>query len=436
MPARTMNTSKSEVETKMDEYMHAMTRLGKFSGSVLVALVDRVVHRAGYGPADREKAIANTRDTKFRIASISKQFTAMAIMILEEQGKLSVYDAVKRHLPYSPDAWNEITLHNLLNHTSGLVRGADSPETRMQSLTLAETVDMFRGKPLEFRPGTRHEYSNCGYILLGDVIERVSGVSYDAFLRAHIFDPLEMADTGCDSQTDPPVNRAIGYARENGAWAPSSNHGMWWTFGAGGLYSTVDDLFRWDQALGAGRLISKEAHARMTTIAPLLAPYGYGFGILRQNNRRMISHAGGLPGFRSQLSRFPDEPACVIVLSNSETTSSFGVTGVLSAILFGEEYEIPAVKTAIDVARDVLDTYVGGYEIVRGVTLRVEHKDGRLSVTSGNARREFLPESQTVFFADESDDGLEFHITDSGAVTGLTLRQGDVEAEARKLRPA
>jgi hypothetical protein len=202
------------------------------------------------------------------------------------------------------------------------------------------------------------------------------------------------------------------------------------------LYSTVDDLFRWDQALGAGRLVSKEAHARMTTIAPLLAPYGYGFGILRQNNRRMISHAGGLPGFRTQLSRFPDEPACVIVLSNSETTSSFGVTGVLSAILFGEEYEIPAVKTAIDVARDVLDTYVGGYEIVRGVTLRVEHKDGRLSVTSGNARREFLPESQTVFFADESDDGLEFHITDSGAVTGLTLRQGDVEAEARKLRPA
>ena len=417
--------------------MQATTQSGKFSGAVLVARSGQAVHGAGYGLADREHIVANTPHTKFRVGSITKQFTSMAVLILEEQGKLSVHDPIRAHLPYSPDHWKEITVHHLLNHTAGIRNLTDIPgcqeTTARLPISLREIVETFREMPLEFSPGSKHRYSNSGYILLGDIIERASGVSYEKFLTDHIFEPLGMADSGYDHHKAILTDRATGYCQEEGEWNRAGYLDMGFPFAAGALYSTVEDLYRWDQALLKGCLIGQMSHVRMTTITPLLSSYGYGLTMGREHNRRTAGHAGGINGFRANFVRYPDEPACVIVLSNSENSDVFGVSKTLAAILFGEAYETPSVRKTAKAPDDVLDSYAGTYQIVHGVTLRVERKNGHLIVTSGKAMRRFLPESETVFFHDETGDSITFHASGAGEPTHLTMRQAAVEVEARKV---
>ena len=426
-----------DIVSKVEAYMQAMTQAGRFSGSALLAHKGKILHSAGYDLANREHGVANTPYTKFRIGSITKQFTAMAVMILAEQGKLGVHDLLLQHLPYSPESWKEITIHHLLNHTSGLVNLTNFPgcqeTTARLPLSVREVVELFREKPLEFRPGSQYRYSNSGYILLGDIIERASGISYEVYLREHIFGPLEMADSGYDRFETILPHRASGYTRKDGEWTGVPYVDMGFPYAAGALYSTVEDLYLWDQALLAGCLITRESHARMMMIAPLLAPYGYGLGMGREHNRRTVGHAGGIHGFRANFVRFPEEPACVIALCNSETSGFIEVTKSLGAILFSEKYEVPEAKTPAKISDTVLAAYVGTYELISGVTLHVESRDGRLLVTSGTARSLFLPESETVFFREDSQDTLTFPASGKGPVRHLTLRQADVEVEARAL---
>ena len=339
-----------DVSRKADEYLRAMTENGKFSGSVLIARGSEVLHRAGYGLADREHGVPNTVTTKFRLGSISKQFTAMAVMLLEGQGRLSVHVPISQYLPYSPEHWKGITVHHLLNHSAGLgnlagIQGIQETKARLP-LSVRELVETFRETALEFQPGSQYRYSNSGYFLLGDIIERVAGVSYEDFLNHHIFGPLGMADSGYDHYQTILTNRATGYCRQGGQWVRASYLDMGFPYAAGALYSTAEDLFLWDQALHAGRLISASAHTRMTTITPLVSSYGYGLEMGQMHNRRTVSHAGGINGFRANFVRFPDEPACVVVLSNSEEADFFGATKALVAILFGADYEPPVVKEA------------------------------------------------------------------------------------------
>ena len=431
---------KKNIVSQAEEYLCAMTQIGKFSGSVLVSQDGQTLHSAGYGLADREHVVANTPLTKFRLGSITKQFTGMAVMMLEEQGKLTVDDPISRHLPYSPDRWRGVTIHHLLNHTSGLGNLADIPgcqeTTARLPLSMRELVETFRETPLEFRPGTQYRYSNSGYFLLGDIIEQSSNMSYEDFLRDHIFAPLGMADSGYDRHETILSHRATGYRRRNGEWVRAAYLDMGFPFAAGALYSTVEDLSRWDQALLAGRLISQVSHARMTTATPLLSSYGYGLVMGREHGRRTVGHAGGINGFRANFVRYPDEPACVIVLSNSEASDFLEVTKTLAAILFGEDNEIPAMRTPITVGDDALSSCAGVYQIIPGVSVSVEVKDGHLVVTSRQARRDFLPESETVFFDEESGDAIAFHAAHDGGASHLTLTmaQAQVELVANRIR--
>ncbi len=202
--------------------MQAMTEADEFCGAVLVAQEGEVLLSGGYGLADREHDVANLPQTKFRLGSITKQFTSVAILMLAEQGKLSLDDPISRHLPYSPEHWKDITVHHLLNHTSGLGNLADIPgiqETKARlPLSVREIVETFREIPLEFRTGTAFRYSNSGYFVLGDIVERVSGLSYEDFLQTHIFGPLEMADSGYDHHQTILKNRATGYRKQDGEW--------------------------------------------------------------------------------------------------------------------------------------------------------------------------------------------------------------------------
>ena len=255
----------TDIAARTAAYLETMVELGRFSGSVLISVEREVLLCEGHGMADREHAVPNNPQTKFRIGSISKQFTATAILLLEQQGRLSVNDLISLHLPDAPRAWSGVKIRHLLNHSSGipsLTEFVDQETTARLPLTLVQWVDTFRDKPVQFKAGTRHHYSNSGYLLLGDIIERASGLSYESFLDGNIFGPLEMADSGYDRHSKILPNRATGYREEDKVWSRAPYIDMGFPFAAGALYSTVEDLYRWDQALLDNRLLFRRSFSK------------------------------------------------------------------------------------------------------------------------------------------------------------------------------
>ncbi len=319
-----------------------------FMGVVLVARGSEVLFAKGYGMANLEWGIPNTRATRFSIGSNSKQFTAAAILLLEERGKLRVTDSIKSYWPEAPAAWIGITFHHLLSHTSGLTgtapleRGMGALPARPQA-----TVDRFRNAPLLFAPGTRFTYSNAGYQLLAFLIERISGQRYEDFLQENIFTPLGMKDSGSDTYASIIPSRASGYVRAGGAGRASTSstgrpalanapfldksNGM----GAGSLYSTVGDLHRWTLALFGGKVLNASSLTRLTTPTPFDTSYAYGIGVGSHDGRRRFSHGGSVPGFASILNYYPGSQVTVAVLRNSTTPPTPGERRVTTVIADG-----------------------------------------------------------------------------------------------------
>ena len=241
-----------EVVAKVNEYMNALTRLNRFRGTILVAREGRVLTSSSYGLANLEDEIQNARQTKFHLASTTKTFTAMAIMILHERGRLNVQDPICKYLTDCPAAWQQVTIHHLLTMSSGIPNFTDFPDwlqTRALPSNYASTIARFKGKPLDFQPGEKYNYSNSGYVVLAQIVERISGRTYEGFLRENIFSSLGMINTGYDDSKVVLKHRAIGYAREGLRLVRAPYLNLSVVKGAGGLYSTVDDLFLWDQAL-------------------------------------------------------------------------------------------------------------------------------------------------------------------------------------------
>jgi len=291
--------------------------------------------------ANRELDVANTPQTKFRIGSITKQFTASAILLLQERGKLSVQDPLCKFFENCPSAWNGVTIHHLLTHTGGVPSYTSSPDYRTK-MTMPETVtsmiDRFKDKPLEFKPGERMNYSNSGYFLLGHIIEKVSGESYEVFLQKNIFDPLKLSGTGYDRHSTILKNRATGYSRDpEGGVINSLYLDMNQPYAAGSLYSTVEDLFAWNEALFSEKLLSAKSLEMMMT--PFKNDYAYGLFINRAFGRKQVSHGGGINGFNTVLTRFPDEKVTVVVLRNSDfgTLGPAPIANAMAAILFWRE---------------------------------------------------------------------------------------------------
>ncbi|MGD8501234.1 MAG: serine hydrolase domain-containing protein, partial [Phycisphaerales bacterium] len=251
----------ADVATRIDEFFNAEVAKGQFSGSVLVANDGEVLISQGYGLANIEHGVPNTPLTKFRMGSVTKQFTALAIMILQERELLGVHDPISTYILDCPEAWKAITIHHLLTHTSGIPDFVSFPEYMNHSRLphpLDETIGLFKHKPLRFTPGARFEYSNSGYVLLGFIIETITGQLYGDFLRQNIFDPLGMSNSGYDSTRLIIMDRADGYKQENGILLNADHVEMDTPHAAGALYSTVEDMFLWDQALYTDQLVSLE----------------------------------------------------------------------------------------------------------------------------------------------------------------------------------
>ena len=326
--------------SKIDEILASLTEKEEFTGAVLVARNDDVLLSQGYGLADRDKNIPNTPQTKYRLGSITKEFTAAAILMLQAQNKLNVQDLICIYIPECPSIWQDITIHHLLTHTSGIPNITDFPDFQAFKATPSppdQTVERFKNKPLDFQSGERGSYSNSGYVLLGTIIEQASGQSYEAFLQQYIFEPVQMKNTGYDHNDG---SLATGYTGFHANWETPDYLDMTIPFAAGGLYSTIEDLYLWDQALYTEQLMSQESLNMMFTPQAMLSNlgmnYGYGWFIREVKNHLVISHSGGIDGFATEMRRYPDDKVTIIILSNRETTEVITIGDGIALAVFGE----------------------------------------------------------------------------------------------------
>jgi CubicO group peptidase (beta-lactamase class C family) len=427
---------RAALAARADEYLQAQVKVNDFSGAVLIARDGEVVLSRGYGLASRELGVPATPQTKFRLGSITKQFTAMAVMLLQEQGKLSVTDSVCKYVPECPETWAPVTLHHLLTHTSGLPNFTSFSDYRSKMALPsppAETLARFRDKPLEFAPGERYAYSNSGYVLLGYIIEKVAGKSYHHFLRENILQPLGMRDTGYDFTEVVLENRAAGYRRASSSVLNAEYIDMTIPHAAGALYSTVEDLFLWDRALAAGKLISAASYEAMFT--PARNNYAYGWIVQTLAGRKVIAHGGGINGFFSRIMRFPETNSCVIVLSNIEGAPVDRIRLDLMAILFDQPYELPRTRVAIPVDAKILERYAGRYELSPTFALTVTLEEGRLMMqATGQPKVELFAESETKFFLRAVDAQVSFEVDEQGRATGLILHQAGRDQRARRVK--
>jgi|DewCreStandDraft_5_1066085.scaffolds.fasta_scaffold00029_124 CubicO group peptidase (beta-lactamase class C family) len=427
-----------DIASKIDEYMNAHVRVNRFSGAILVAREGKVLLSKGYGWANAEHEVPNTPQTKFRLGSITKQFTAMAILLLEERGRLKVHDPICTYVPNCPEAWREITIHHLLTHTSGIPNFTNFPDyAKTQCLPEpsppASTLERFRDKPLDFPPGERMSYSNSGYIVLGYILEKVAGESYEAFLRKNIFEPLKMVNTGYDTNRQILKHRASGYTWQGDALINAAYIDMTIPHAAGALYSTVEDLYLWDQALYTERLVSKTSLEKMFT--PFKDDYAYGWIVTTHLGRKVIGHGGRINGFSTFLARYPDDKVLVVVLSNLESAPSGRIARDLAAIVFGEPYGLPRERVAITLDPKIYDAYVGQYELAPNLLLTITKAGDRLMLhVGGQPPIELLPESETKFFLRIVDAQITFVKNERGEVTHLLLHQDGRTQPAKRIR--
>jgi CubicO group peptidase (beta-lactamase class C family) len=431
--------SEATIVERASAFLDAETKVNGFSGSILLARNGKPIIARGYGLANAEWNIPNSPRTKFRLGSITKQFTAMTIMQLQQAGALNVQDSICRHVAPCPDAWQPITIHHLLTHTSGIPSYTSSPsylKNMMMSKTPVEMVAGFRDLPLEFAPGSQFKYNNSGYFLLGVIIEKATGKSYDRALREQIFTPLGMKDTGYDSSSEILAERASGYSRLDMAVANAAYLDMSQPFSAGALYSTVEDLLKWDQALRTDRLLPKAARDAMFT--PFKGNYAYGWIVSQPSpqtfGRLQVAHGGGINGFSTAIIRLPDDDIVAIVLANLQQAPAQRIARDLLAIAFGEPYKTAVVRTVAKVDPSIYDGYVGQYRITPLFVITVTREGNRLMVqASGQPKLEIFPESATRFFLTAVDAQITFAKSPSGAVTHLTLHQNGADQKATRM---
>jgi CubicO group peptidase (beta-lactamase class C family) len=418
----------------LEEYMQAQTNVKGFSGAVIVMKQNKVLLRKGYGMADREWNIPNTPDAKFRIGSITKQFTATCILQLTEAGKLSLDDKLSKFFPGYPKG-DSVTIHMLLNHTSGIANYTDLREfdnTARLTLSQDSIISTFKNKPYNFSPGTKWAYTNSGYFLLGSIIEKISGQSYNDYLRQHIFDKLGMNNSGVDKTDSVLPLRAKGYSRVGKKTINATYIDMEWPFSAGVLYSTVDDMYKWDRALYGNTILTEALKQKMFT--PGKSNYGYGFVIDSVEKRLHIWHNGGINGFLTNFSRYVNDDICIVVLSNNESNVDF-VSIALADILFDVTVEAPYVHKEVKVDPAILDRYLGKYESL-GLTFAIIKKDNKVyRHRDGVPDVELKPESETkLFYADESDRMLEFEVDAVGKVVKTGFHNSGQKGEIKKMQ--
>lgn len=427
----------AEIVSKTDEYMKAAVGVDGFSGTILIARNGQPIVNKGYGMANIELNVPNAPKMIFRLGSITKQFTSMAVMMLKEKGKLGVDDPICKYFTDCPAAWKPITIRNLLTHTSGIPNYTSFPDfakTTIQPITQSEIYALLKDKPLEFAPGEKYAYSNSGYYLLGTIIEKASGVSYSEFLQTNIFTPLGMKNSGYDSTSQIIMNRAAGYARQKGEIVNADYMDMSVPYAAGALYSTTGDLLIWDRSLYTDKLVSRKSMDEIFTPFKGETGYAFGWNIGKRFERRTIGHGGGIYGFATQITRFPSDNVTVIVLCNIQSAAAGKVASDLAAIVYGGAYEIALERKEVQLDPKLLEAYAGKYQVAPNVFITITLENGKLvGQIVGQPKFGLTAESETLFFSRDVGAQFAFARDDKGIVTGLTLIQGASKTPAQRV---
>ncbi|GAB3959366.1 serine hydrolase domain-containing protein [Spirosoma harenae] len=415
----------------------------KSDGPGCAALITRkgqIIYQKAFGLANIELAVPMKPDNVFRIGSITKQFTAVAILQLMEQGKLSLQDEITRFLPDYPTQGKKITIEHLLTHTSGIKSYTDMKEfeTMMRKdMTPMEVIDLFKNQPMEFDPGTKWKYCNSGYFLLGYIIEKVSGKTYPQYLEEVIFKPLGMTNSYYGNDTKLIKNRAAGYQGGKDVVSNADYLSMTLPYAAGSIQSTVGDLWKWHQAVHSNKLLKKESLARAFTRYKLSdgkeTSYGYGWGLGTLQGSPTIAHNGGINGFLTKGLYLPQEDVFVAVFSNSTANDPGGVADKIATLALGKP--LPAPRSPISVSERILDSYVGDYQMAPNFILTITREQNRLiSQATGQSKFPLLAETETKFYPEAFEAQIEFVKDDTGKVTKIMLLQNGQTTEAKKIK--
>jgi CubicO group peptidase (beta-lactamase class C family) len=402
--------------------------------AVLVMQNGEPVLRKGYGLANVELGVPIQPDMVFELGSITKQFTAAAVLMLAERGQISLTDDVTKYLPDFPTHGKTITIEHLLTHTSGIPSYTGLSEwlpKMKEDFTPQQIIDLFKDKPLEFEPGEKWAYNNSGYILLGAIIEKVSGRTYEDFVEQEIFKPLGMTRSFYGNNSEVIPGRVDGYDQDEAS--PTANPSgyrragylsMTQPYAAGSLMSTVDDLARWDEALTGARLLKPASLDRMFTPVNLRSgrntSYAYGWGIGEYAGRKVIEHGGDINGFTTDILRVPEARLLVVILSNNTGKDNRPLSFQIAARALGKPTEDWPV-IALD--EKALDEYVGVYRFADGVTRTITRDGSKLfSQRSGSEKLEIVPTAKDEFFFKEPGTRLRFQRDAQGSIASVDYR--------------
>jgi CubicO group peptidase (beta-lactamase class C family) len=440
VPARCQTLTDRDMASRLSAYLRPFDESRNLSGTVLVARGGRVLFRQSYGMASYELHVPNSHETRYHIASVSKPFTALAILQLQEQERLNLSDPISHFIPGFPNG-DRITLENLLTHSSGIPDINELPDydTFARSPhTVEQLVAKFAGLPLEFQPGTDQRYSNSNYNLLALVLEKTSGESYGDYIRKHILAPAGMQNSGPDDDASRVVSSlASGYVPagmadyERAAYIDWSNK-----TGNGSLYSTADDLYRFDRDLNSDILLKSATRQKYFVDG---TGNRYGWYMLKRMGHRVMAAKGHSPGFTAELDRYPDDDVTIILLSNSYGTAPQDpIAEGLAAIVFGQQPPPSISLHPVTIPESVLASYAGPYQFgpdyfEANAKFTLTAKPGFLLMQVGEYRTPLVPVSQSDFLERIYFGRVVIRKDATGSASTLTLRYGDKTFTARRL---
>lgn len=418
-----------DLAAKIDAIMAGIYKPGEPGAAIIVRKDGQTVFRKGYGTADLELGVPIEPDMVFRLGSITKQFTAVSILMLAQEGKLGLQDEITKFLPDYPTQGKRITVEHLLTHTSGIQSYTDMPEWLplwRKDFTVKELVDFFKDKPMQFEPGRSWAYSNSGYILLGAIIEKVSGKTYEEFVTEKIFKPLGMKGSTYGSTERIIPRRIPGYQAGKSGFVNAPYLSMTQPYAAGSLLSTVDDLAVWSDAVFAGKLVRKEwldkAFTPYTLANGESAGYGYGWLVGDFAGRRSIEHGGGINGFSTYEMTLPEDRIFVAILTNSAIAGRDPEPRAVKIAWLALGLTEPERKAIVLAARD-LDAFAGVYTNERKREFYVSRQGDKLfAQQQGGSKDELTPASATEFFLKDNPARFMFVKDSAGRVTGLRIK--------------
>lgn len=422
---------------KVDDYVKAEMRRQHIPGASIAVIKDgKVIKAEGYGLANVELNVPARPETVYKIGSVSKQLIAAGILLMAQEGKLSLDDKISKFLEGTPDTWSEITVRHLLTHTSGIVREAPGFDP-LKIQDDAEVIKTAYPLPLRFAPGEKWEYCNVGYFSLAEIIRKVSGKPWGDYLGERLFTPLEMNATRPTTNTEIIQNRADGYVRRDGK---VKNAGIYFALRPSGAFlSSVLDLAKWDAALYTDRIFKQSMLGQAWTPVKLNSgathPYGFGWELSSVGGRKVVHHGGSLPGFRAQFARFVDDKLSVVVLTNSDNADPHLIALGIAALY------IPGLipeRTVAKIDPKILDTYTGQYQLNPSAVFTITREGDKLLLQQGSDpdRRVLLPESASNFFANENRRLTYSFVKDEkGGVDYLVIQmEGRERGRAKKIK--